>query len=344
MRKSKLASICLYSSLVIILLNIFTVILLAAKKPTNLVLVISKIYKPIIVLSIIVLISSIVSIVRIAVSKKQLKGTVKSIISLILSIVMFLGGFAQGIFAEAVNSTNELENYDKFISTIDEQAEGGQEESGFDEWQKQNELFEEMFKKRMSTSTTPEGPNEILKGKWGSTADEIKKAEKNRVVEESNDNGTHCLTYAEQIDDVWLCGKFYNFNEAGELDSLFIEYNNNISYINNVQGNVENNVDEWSAEGTYKHYTDLKEKLQKIYGEPIYGLTGEIRFENDVPEEDKHNKSKWDELIVTGKMDLGCRFAAKDTSIKLWVMSLGASSDMFAQGQVHINCFIEKVK
>lgn len=109
MRKSKFAIICLYVSLATLLINILVIIVLL-NKTSNFINIISWIYKPIMLLSITTFISSLVSLIRVATSKKQLKGIAKSITAMALSVVLFVAGFAQGIFAEAALSVKNLFN------------------------------------------------------------------------------------------------------------------------------------------------------------------------------------------------------------------------------------------
>jgi len=343
MRKSKLASICLYTSLGIILLNILAVIVL--KTSSNLVKVISWIYRPIMLLSVITFVISIVSLIRVLISKKQLKGITKSITALVLSVVMFAGGFAQGLLAEATISSNKAINdmmKQDSIQIDDNQSKGEQDKTGgetLDDWDK----TEKMFKEKMRISTIPEGPNEIFKGTWGSTVDEIMEAEKDKKFKEVKKNETHSIFYAEQLDDAWLYQKVYGFDEEGKLDSLVIEFNNTAKYDKNTDNIIQRDIDGWSPKGAYKHYIDMKEKLQKIYGEPFYSPGGEINPVGDVAQEELNDKSNWDELIGSGQLTLSSRFAAKDTSIELFVMDAGIS-DMFVKGQVSVTLLIQKNK
>jgi len=105
MRKSKLASSCLYISLGTILLNIIALVFFVVSTQLE---TISLLYKAIILLSVATFIGSIVAIVRIAASKKQLKGMVKSITSITLSILMFGAGIVQLVLTEAAISVNDV--------------------------------------------------------------------------------------------------------------------------------------------------------------------------------------------------------------------------------------------
>lgn len=120
MRKSKLANICLYTSLGVILLNILAVIIMFTKTPSNFIKVMSRLYSPVMILSVVIFIASIISLVRILISKGQLKGLAKSIAALVLSVVMFIGAFAQGLLAEAVISTNRA--VDSTVSEVGQET------------------------------------------------------------------------------------------------------------------------------------------------------------------------------------------------------------------------------
>lgn len=107
MRKSKFASSCLYISLATVLLNIIAIILF---KETSIQLeTISLIYILIVLLSVAAVIGCIVSIVRVAISKKQLKGMTKSITAIVLSILMSIAGFVQLVFVQATISVRDLD-------------------------------------------------------------------------------------------------------------------------------------------------------------------------------------------------------------------------------------------
>ncbi|MDK2801281.1 MAG: hypothetical protein PWP27_1831 [Clostridiales bacterium] len=120
MRKSKLANICLYTSLGVILLNILAVIIMFTKTPSNFIKVMSRLYSPVMILSVVIFIASIISLVRILISKGQLKGLAKSIAALVLSVVMFIGAFAQGLLAEAVISINRA--VDSTVSEVGQET------------------------------------------------------------------------------------------------------------------------------------------------------------------------------------------------------------------------------
>lgn len=104
MRKSKFASICLYVPLITLLINIIAVIVWLKTSFIN-IEILSGMCKPIMLLCVATFIASIVSLIRVAISKKQLKGIAKSITGMALSIVMLVVAVIQGVFAEAVIST-----------------------------------------------------------------------------------------------------------------------------------------------------------------------------------------------------------------------------------------------
>jgi len=106
MRKSKLSNVCLYTSSGVILLNVLAVIMMFIITPSNLAKVMSRLYSPLMILSVIILAASIFSLVRILISKGKLKGIGKSITALVLSVVMFISAFAQGLLAEIAISAN----------------------------------------------------------------------------------------------------------------------------------------------------------------------------------------------------------------------------------------------
>ena len=133
MRKSKLSSICLYASLGVILLNILTVIIMLIKVPSKLTNVISLMYKPVMILSVVIFIAGVISLVRILISKGQLKGLAKSITALMLSILMFIGAFAQGLFAEVTISVNRaIDSIDSDNTNSDSDSEAEQETPSYD--------------------------------------------------------------------------------------------------------------------------------------------------------------------------------------------------------------------
>lgn len=107
MRKSKLSGICMYTALGVIILNILAVVVMLIKTPSASIQVMSKLYPPMAILSVVIFFAGIISLVRLLISKGQLKGIGKSITALMLSVVIFIGAFAQGLIAEAVNSTNK---------------------------------------------------------------------------------------------------------------------------------------------------------------------------------------------------------------------------------------------
>lgn len=107
MKKSKLAIICMFTSLGLILLNIL-ILILAFKSPVSLE-TISVLYRILLLLAGITVISSIVSLVRVAISKKQLKGTAQSVIAVVLSIFMLIGGYFQWVFVSAMIYTKDMD-------------------------------------------------------------------------------------------------------------------------------------------------------------------------------------------------------------------------------------------
>jgi|LFRM01.1.fsa_nt_gb hypothetical protein len=77
MRKSKLANICLYTSLGVILINIFAVIIMfILKAPSQFIKVMSRLYGPEMILSVVIFIASIVSLVRILICLRRRKMSV----------------------------------------------------------------------------------------------------------------------------------------------------------------------------------------------------------------------------------------------------------------------------
>lgn len=108
MRKSKFATSCLYISLGTILFNVFAIILLKAASIQ--LETMTSIYVLIMSLAVATVIASIVSIVRIAVSKKQLKGMAKSIIAIVLSILGFTASAFQWVFVGAAISVRDYLN------------------------------------------------------------------------------------------------------------------------------------------------------------------------------------------------------------------------------------------
>ena len=107
MKKSKLAIICMFTSLGLVLLNIL-ILILAFKSPVSLE-TISVLYRILLLLAGITVISSIVSLVRVAISKKQLKGTAQSVIAVVLSIFMLIGGYFQWVFVSAMVYTKDMD-------------------------------------------------------------------------------------------------------------------------------------------------------------------------------------------------------------------------------------------
>lgn len=107
MRKSKFAIACLYASLGILLINILAIVTKFGKGLLDVTKIILILFRPTMILSIIIIIFSIVSLIRVLISKKKLIGLAKSIIALILSLVVFIASFILGVFASAVDSTNE---------------------------------------------------------------------------------------------------------------------------------------------------------------------------------------------------------------------------------------------
>jgi len=90
------------------------------KAPSQLIKVMSRLYGPLMILSVVIFIASIISLVRILISKGQLKGLAKSITALVLSGVMFIGAFAQGLLAEAAISTSRA--LDITVSEVEEET------------------------------------------------------------------------------------------------------------------------------------------------------------------------------------------------------------------------------
>ena len=107
MRKSRLADICIYTVLGIIVLNVFIFIMML-NTPYTFIKIMSWISKPLMILSVVTFVTSMISLVRILSSRKQLKGLAKSIIALILSVIVFIGIFIQGLFAEAIISVDKV--------------------------------------------------------------------------------------------------------------------------------------------------------------------------------------------------------------------------------------------
>lgn len=107
MRNSRLADICIYTVLGIIVLNVFIFIMMF-NTPYTFIKVMSWISKPLIILSVVTFVTSMISLVRVLSSGKQLKGLAKSIIALILSVIVFIGIFIQGFFAEAIISVDKV--------------------------------------------------------------------------------------------------------------------------------------------------------------------------------------------------------------------------------------------
>ncbi len=107
MRKSKFAGICLYVPLAILLINILVII---AMRNTSFIKAeaIPAIYKLIMLLCAAAFIASIVSLIRVAISKKQLKGIAKSITGMVLSIVLLVAALVQGIFAEVRLASKDI--------------------------------------------------------------------------------------------------------------------------------------------------------------------------------------------------------------------------------------------
>jgi len=105
MRKSRFASVCLYVSLITLVINILLIIVMFITSYNA--RFISRIYQPLVYLHIAIFIASIVSIIRVAASKKQLKGMAKSIVGMVLSIVMIVAVYVQGVFAELVISSED---------------------------------------------------------------------------------------------------------------------------------------------------------------------------------------------------------------------------------------------
>lgn len=364
MRKSKLASICLYSVLAIILLE--TVVLVTSiRKIFNLELLsetILLLYKPILAISVILLIASIVSLVRILRSQNQLKGIAKSIIAIILSVILgicaiFHGVAADGYFAtmdyvdeileqESMDETSDQEAEEDYWEEVEDEYKDDheyedEEENGFvDEWGLHRMLYEE----KMRTSTIPEGPNELLKARWGATVEEVLEAEADKDFEEIMTDNSHYLCHAEQIDDVWVGVKYYHFDEEGKLYSLYIEYKNTFSYDEELEEFVSKDEEDWSPEGAYKHYTYIKDKLTELYGEPIYDPGGEINFYDDeISVETIGDEAEWDSLIGTGKITLSCSFAAMDTDIHLMAADSSIAS-FLVPGQLSIMCHIKQAE
>lgn len=115
MKKSKLASICLYTALGIILLVIVNyIIMFNAPSPFAFVKVMSWASNPLLILSVAIFIISIISLIRVLASKKQLKGLAKSIIALILSVIAFIGIFKQSVLVEAIISVDKIQDTEIF--------------------------------------------------------------------------------------------------------------------------------------------------------------------------------------------------------------------------------------
>lgn len=347
MRKSKLANICLFTALGIILLNVIYIMIVLTSESSSLLKPISRLYVPVIILSVIIFILSIVSLVRILASKKQLKGSVKSVVAMVLSVIIFIMSFIQGIIVESAILTNELSDsmegqvsYNSFEQPK-ESEEAEQEDSGyssgFGEWEK----FEKMIDELIRTSSTPEGPNEIMKGRWGATIDEIKAVEEGALFEKDEGEDSYLLKYYGPVDDVWTYSKSYGFSKQNGLKSFLITLDNIYEYDEN-ENFAFRDPNDFSAKGAYEHYKTLKEKLQSIYGEPYYNPNGEASFYmNNVSDKDKKDTSKWDEFLGKGNMGLSCQFVAKNTSIKLYAIGMKPYEGKTV-GQVVILCSISK--
>lgn len=330
MRKSKLASICLYISLGIILLNVIVLVVFlgtSAKAEA-----ISLLYKILILLSVVTIIASIVAAVRVAVSKKQLKGLGRSVISLVLSVFMLGALFFQYVFTEATISVRDID--DAIVASGEEDSKGT---DGTD--QNAAEKTEDSDKPVSNSDEAGQTKDSLITSGTGSDVSEnefIKLLSQLYIAMENEEYETaaNILVSDEFRDLYWLnhaqgLMPFYfdgtqayrTIDGTGMVVGLEAQNDNDNSYLNAYFGDLNNGVIEGngtilSAVGITNAITNVRSVRYKLYtgswknGKP--NGEGEFTFINSpLSGEEEYVEKKLTAHFVDGLADGSCTQVTK---------------------------------